>query len=147
MKKPFRLLSIRTAVLKHLKIENYKSLVDVELNLAKFNVLVGPNNSGKSNLMEAVMFFFSALGGRAWDFIKGKGWRPKVLFYGAGPDAPIDLSSLFDGDGGREWVYSIRIGPESYRESGAGDRARQFANTTRWHYYRFIPSHMRNQAG
>src|SRR5438445_9762031 len=147
MKKPFRLSSIRTRVLKHLKIENYKSLVDVELSLAKFNVLVGPNNSGKSNVMEAVMFLFSALGGGAWDFINGKGGRPKLLFYGAGPEATIDMSSMFDQNGGAEWAYSVRIGPQSYGESGASERARQFAKTTRWHYYRFVPSHMRSQAG
>lgn len=37
-----------------LSIENYKSIVDLSLNLSHFNVFVGENGSGKSNILEAL---------------------------------------------------------------------------------------------
>ena len=41
-------------MLKRIKIQGYKSLVNLELNLKPLSVLVGPNASGKSNLLDAL---------------------------------------------------------------------------------------------
>lgn len=38
--------------LKQIRVDGYKNLIDCVVNLGDFNVLVGPNNSGKSNLLE-----------------------------------------------------------------------------------------------
>ena len=42
------------AVISHLEIKGFKSLVDVSIELGAVNVFVGANGSGKSNLLEAV---------------------------------------------------------------------------------------------
>lgn len=48
-----------------LKIKNFRSLKDVELKyLQPVNLLIGPNNSGKSNILKALKFF--------GEFIEGK---------------------------------------------------------------------------
>lgn len=44
--------------IKQIRVDGYKNLIDSELNLGDFNVLVGPNNSGKSNLFEVVQLLF-----------------------------------------------------------------------------------------
>lgn len=41
-------------MLKRVKIQGYKSLVDVEVNLQPLCVLFGPNASGKSNFLDAL---------------------------------------------------------------------------------------------
>ena len=41
-------------MLKRIKIQGYKSFVDLELNLTPLSVLVGPNASGKSNFLDAL---------------------------------------------------------------------------------------------
>ena len=41
-------------MLKRIRIQGYKSLTDLELNLGHLAVLVGPNASGKSNLLDAL---------------------------------------------------------------------------------------------
>ncbi|MXV85697.1 AAA family ATPase [Candidatus Poribacteria bacterium] len=41
-------------MLKRIRIQGYKSLVDLELNLKPLSVLVGPNASGKSNFLDAL---------------------------------------------------------------------------------------------
>ena len=41
-------------MLKRVKIQGYKSLVDVEVHLQSLSVLIGPNASGKSNFLDAL---------------------------------------------------------------------------------------------
>jgi len=41
----------------HLKVENYRSLADVSIELKAINVLFGPNGSGKSTLLDTLWFF------------------------------------------------------------------------------------------
>ena len=43
--------------LKQIRVDGYKNLIDCEVNLSDFNVLVGPNNSGKSNFLESFRVF------------------------------------------------------------------------------------------
>ena len=44
----------------HLRIKNFRSLKDVELDeLNNLNIFVGKNSSGKSNLVEALCLFFN----------------------------------------------------------------------------------------
>ena len=40
-----------------IRIKNFKSLRDVEMELQQVNLLIGPNNSGKTNLLKALEFF------------------------------------------------------------------------------------------
>lgn len=37
-----------------IKIENFKSIVDLKLDLGKFNVIIGTNGCGKTNILEAI---------------------------------------------------------------------------------------------
>ena len=41
-------------MIQHIKIENYKSIPSLELDLGRVNVLVGENGCGKTNILEAV---------------------------------------------------------------------------------------------
>lgn len=43
-------------MIKTIRIQNFRSLQDVTLNLQDVNLLIGPNNSGKSNLLKAFKF-------------------------------------------------------------------------------------------
>jgi len=53
-----------------LQVRNFKSLRDIDLELGPLNVLVGPNMSGKSNILDALRFlreiFFPEGAGLAW---------------------------------------------------------------------------------
>lgn len=48
-------------MLNKITIRNYKSLEDVSLTLRPFNVFVGPNNAGKSNIFDCLMFLSESL--------------------------------------------------------------------------------------
>lgn len=43
-------------MIKNLRIRNFRSLKDLDLNLGLNNILVGPNASGKTNIIEALKF-------------------------------------------------------------------------------------------
>jgi predicted ATPase len=43
-------------MIKSIQINNFKSVVDLSLDLGTFNVLIGENGCGKSNILEAVAF-------------------------------------------------------------------------------------------
>ena len=43
-------------MIRHISIDNFKSFKHIETSLANFSILVGPNNSGKSNFKRALMF-------------------------------------------------------------------------------------------
>lgn len=50
--------------LKQIRVDGYKNLINCEVNLGDFNILVGSNNSGKSNLLEALHILgFISFGG------------------------------------------------------------------------------------
>lgn len=58
-----------------LKITNFRSLREVWLdNLQPVNLLIGPNNSGKSNILKALKFFSEFLGGNVPDEARLKGY-------------------------------------------------------------------------
>ena len=58
-------------------VNNFKSLVDVEIELGRINVFIGANGSGKSNLLEAVGILGAAASGRVSDeSLKYRGVRP-----------------------------------------------------------------------
>ena len=41
-------------------IKNFKSVVDLNMPLGRFNVLIGENGCGKSNILEAITFAAAA---------------------------------------------------------------------------------------
>lgn len=46
-------------IIKKIKIENFRSIKKVELDLDVFNIQVGQNNHGKTNYFEAIRWFFN----------------------------------------------------------------------------------------
>lgn len=63
-----------------IKIENFRSLKSVEIDVGSFNVLIGKNNHGKSNFFEAIEWFYS-----------GKGDLAQIRHTDSKPDEPIEV--------------------------------------------------------
>jgi len=53
-------------------VQNFRGALDVELHLRPFGALIGPNNAGKSTLMDAVLLFYGALD---WDESRDLPWH------------------------------------------------------------------------
>jgi len=75
-------------MIKTFRVAKYKNFVDTELNFGKINLFIGPNNSGKSNFIEAMQLgaelygergdernsLHVALGKRCWESILNNGY-------------------------------------------------------------------------
>ncbi|WP_435176376.1 ATP-dependent nuclease [Actinacidiphila sp. bgisy145] len=53
-------------------VRNVRGALDVELHLRPFGALIGPNNAGKSTLMDAVLLFYGTLD---WDEVRDLPWH------------------------------------------------------------------------
>lgn len=66
-------------MIRKIRVESFKSLVQLELELGRVNVLVGANGSGKSNILEAFGILGAAAAGRVDDeALLRRGVRPGV---------------------------------------------------------------------
>ena len=59
-----------------IRIQNFKSVVDLSLDLGVFNVIIGENGSGKSNILEAIAFGAAASADKLdYEFLGSRGIR------------------------------------------------------------------------
>ena len=67
-----------------IQIRNFKSIVDLSLDLGSFNVLIGENGCGKSNILEAIAFGAAASADKLdYEFLGSRGIRmtnPEFMF-------------------------------------------------------------------
>ncbi|SOD96328.1 AAA family ATPase [Spirosoma fluviale] len=64
-------------MLKRVSIQNFKSLKDVTLDLQKVNLLIGPNNSGKTNFLKALEYFNQRVLQRTYNDSQERNFRYK----------------------------------------------------------------------
>ena len=84
--------------LKKLVVKNFKSLRDCEIELDKFNVLVGPNASGKTNLIEVFQLLRKIYVEKETNpFLEWWGYN-NVVWAGK-EELPITVGMLLDVDG------------------------------------------------
>ena len=63
-------------MIKEIKIENFKSIQSLNLELGRLNVFIGANGSGKSNILEGIAFGSAAASGKLYnEFLSNRGIR------------------------------------------------------------------------
>jgi energy-coupling factor transporter ATP-binding protein EcfA2 len=105
-------------VISRFSVRDYKNLIDVDVGLTKINLLVGPNNSGKSNFIQALTFLRDAV---AAGQPSAAGWHPALQRRGGW----LDVTRRNSNAGLQlRWERADRIGYElSLRAGGAPPRA------------------------
>ncbi|HEY3284931.1 MAG TPA: AAA family ATPase [Armatimonadota bacterium] len=86
--------------LSELRIQGFRSLEDVTWRPGSLNVVVGPNASGKSNLLRAFEMLQAAATGRLGRFIQAEGGMGAVVWNGAvgGLHLGVDVAQEGSGD-------------------------------------------------
>lgn len=95
--------------LKSIRIRRYRSILDEEIELGRLNVLIGPNASGKSNVLDALKFM--ADGVRERDFAGPVNDRGGIVHLGWKGEAAheVELSGCFAaGEFTFEWIVALR---------------------------------------
>lgn len=71
-------------MIKSIRLSNYKSIVDLNLDLGRFNVLIGENGCGKSNILEGIALASAASENKLdFEYFQNRGIRvtePNLMF-------------------------------------------------------------------
>ncbi len=78
-------------MIKRFQIQNYKALRDVTLDLTRMHVLIGPNDSGKTSILEAIATLCRSVDYPLAQVFTGA-WEGCDLVWKNKPDLPIFLS-------------------------------------------------------
>lgn len=62
-----------------IKVKNFKSLVDFEIDLSKFNCIIGLNGSGKSTFLQFMSFLSQLMKGNIGDWLQKRQWNMEDL--------------------------------------------------------------------
>lgn len=106
-----------------IEIHAFKSIQEAKLELGAFNVFVGANGSGKSNILEAIGVLGAAAAGRVDD--------EALLHRGVRPGIPDLYKSSFRGNRRRN---AIRFGAFRSTSSYEVDLHTPYGNSTAWAY-------------
>jgi predicted ATPase len=107
-------------MLQRIRIQNFKSLHDVEFTPGPTNVFVGPNASGKSNVLDALKFIAAASATNLIQAFNDRGGFQDVFWKGAGSRAAVafELDLLLPPRAGEPDVFSYRFEIEMNRTGG-----------------------------
>jgi predicted ATPase len=76
-------------------VDNFKSLVDFNLDLAEFTCLVGFNGAGKSTILQAFDFIASLFQGSTEHWLKARNWKTADLTFKPGRKQSISFRLVF----------------------------------------------------
>ena len=90
-------------MIEKIHIQNFKSIYDLELEVGRVNLFIGENGSGKSNLLEALVFVSASLLNKLDnEFLVSRGLRvpePALMrsaFHSFSEKKPIEISLIHD---------------------------------------------------
>jgi predicted ATPase len=99
------------AFLKSISVSGFKSIEQMDLELRPFNVLIGANGAGKSNLISFFKLIYEMRRGRLQNSVGTAGGADALLFYGAKTTQELDAYLHFeDADTGFA-DYRVRLSP------------------------------------
>lgn len=65
--------------LQKIRLDNFKSLVDFDMELAAFTCLIGLNGAGKTTVLQAMDFLSQLMDGRLTEWLKQRDWKASDL--------------------------------------------------------------------
>lgn len=82
----------RQVEIKRIKIRGFKSLKEIDFEMRPLNVLIGPNNGGKTNFLEFFEFLFEAASEELQNAIDNRGGFDALLFAGYSDSMSKEIS-------------------------------------------------------
>ena len=82
-------------MIKRLRVKNFKALRDIEVELMPIHVLIGPNDSGKTSILDVLAALCRSVDHPLADAFLGS-WKGKELVWNGHPDSPVEINVDFD---------------------------------------------------
>ena len=96
-------------MIKRLRIRNFKALRDVDIELTPIHVLIGPNDSGKTSILDALAALCRSVDHNLADAFFGS-WKDTELVWAGKPGLSITIDVSFDDDMITGYAIDIRFG-------------------------------------
>ena len=81
--------------IKHIKIKNFKSIKEMNLELRDINVLIGANGAGKSNLISFLKLLNHVIEGELQNYVRQSGGAYNLLYFGTKTSTHIEAEIDF----------------------------------------------------
>ncbi len=95
-------------MIKRFRVRNYKALRDVTLDLTPIHVLIGPNDSGKTSILEAVEALCRSADQELKAAFTGR-WEGTQLVWRGESDQHVEFQAWLP-QGQEEWLYELACG-------------------------------------
>lgn len=95
-------------MLQRLKINGFKSIKNMDLELRPLNILIGANGAGKSNLISFFKMLNEMMAGRLQQYIGISGYAQSLLHFGPKVTPQIEATLEFSVDNGTD-TYKLRL--------------------------------------
>ena len=96
---------------KTLEAHNFKSLVDFQLNLAKFSCLVGLNGAGKSTVLQFIDFLAQQARGEIDQWLTERSWKRRDLLFQMGTSKTVTFNVTVTDSDDRDVTWSGTFNP------------------------------------
>ena len=98
-------------MLTSLRVENFKALKDVKVDLTPMHVLIGPNDSGKTTILEALAAISRSVSVPLAKCFR-EPWQGQELAWKGRAKTPIGLSVQADDRNGKRLEYRLYLSPD-----------------------------------
>lgn len=85
----------KNAYLKHVEVYGFKSIKELNLEMAPINLLIGANGSGKSNFISLFTFFQSLSQGKLQNYVEKNGYAAAFFHFGPKITPQIEIDIAF----------------------------------------------------
>lgn len=111
-------------MIKRLRVKNFKALRDIEVELTPIHVLIGPNDSGKTSILDVIAALCRSVDHPLAHAFLGS-WKGTELVWNGHPDLPVSIEVDFDDETITAYGISVLFGmkkrkvdiqSESFRE-------------------------------
>jgi len=92
-----------------LRVKNFKALRDVEVKLTPIHVLIGPNDSGKTSILDVIAALCRSVDHQLADAFLGS-WKERELVWAGQPEITVDVEVGFDDAGLTGYGISVEFG-------------------------------------
>ncbi len=111
-------------MIQHFRVQNYKALRDVSLNLLPMSVLIGPNDSGKTSITEALAALCRSVDHPLHEAFLGP-WEGNALVWQGAPDEPVAFEAVIASGLERiEYRLACRFAPRGRKVAWERETAR-----------------------
>jgi predicted ATPase len=110
-------------MIKRLRVKNFKALRDVDIELTPIHVLIGPNDSGKTSILDALAALCRSVDHDLADAFLGS-WKGTELVWNGQSDLPISIDVDLDSDVVTGYVITVQFGAQDRQVLKAKDTFR-----------------------